>query len=232
MEDGCTSGDAPHDGGRPVGSKGVSERIARMMERRSEYQGSAVEFEIQASRVHWSEVDDAMSDEDDENGESDVEVFRSFQQKWGDFFYDWGDELEVGEKIAEGGQAEIFNAVVTWIDGRKVECVVKVFKEGWALRHLQKQWPLGMLQNQTYSSYHSDNSCVILGATLLKNRRFAFRMLKYSGDLRKLIDIMMQHNGNQGPPFRDAEVGHDSKYEQKYSYVWQRSKEIDPICKF
>ena len=110
----------------------VSSCIARMMEERSKY-ASAVEFEIEASKVHMSEIDNATSDEDDKNGESDVEVFQSLQQKWSPFFfYDWGDELEVGEKIAEGGQAEIFNAVVTWShSGRKNEYVLKVFKEGW-----------------------------------------------------------------------------------------------------
>ena len=199
------AGVASTSGCEPCPSNVVSSRIARMMEGRSEY-ASAVEAEIAASKVHWSEMDDATSDEDDENGESDVEVFRSLQQKWGNFFHDWGDELEVGEKIAEGGQAEIFNALVTGWERMKVECVVKVFKEGYALRHLQKQLPFGMLFSLLSGAYITLNSCYIHGATLLKNGRFAFRMQKYWGDLRKLIDLRMQLNGNHLPPFKDYEV--------------------------
>ena len=197
-------GVASTSGCEPCPSNVVSSRIARMMEERSKY-ARAVEFEIEASKVHWSEMDDATSDEDDENGESDVEVFRSLQQKWGDFFWDFWD-MEVGEKIAEGRQAEIFNAGWRW--GRKDEYVVKVFKEGWALRHLQKQWPLGMLQNRLGggSAYYTSGNCIIRGALLLKNGRFAFYMKKYWGDLRKLIDVRMQLNGNHLPPFRGYEV--------------------------
>ena len=178
-------------------SRGVSVRVEGLMKARSEY-ASAVEYEIEASRGHWSEVAGATSDEDDEKGELDQEVFARLQKTWGRFFIRWGDIIEVGEKIAEGGQAEIFKL------GKYG--VVKVMKEGFRLRDLEKQWPLGMLQNQTIGAYLNGNSCAIYGATLLKNGRFAFWMNKYWGDLRKLIDMRMQLNHNQCPPFTSKDV--------------------------
>ena len=91
-------------------ARGVSVRVEGLMKARSEY-ASAVEYEIEASRGHWSEVAGATSDEDDEKGESGEEVFARLQKTWGGFFKDWGDIIEVGEKIAEGGQSEIFNTL-------------------------------------------------------------------------------------------------------------------------
>ena len=180
-------------------ARGVSVRVEGLMKARSEY-ASAVEYEIEASRGHWSEVAGATSDEDDEKGESGEEVFARLKKTWGWFFGSWGDIIEVGEKIAEGGQAEIFK------EGEFF--VLKVMKEGYRLRDLEKQWPLGMLQNLTRGLYLNDNPCAILGAILLKNGRFAYWMRKYWGDLRKLIDMRMQLNHNQCPPFTNEEVGY------------------------
>ena len=156
-----------------------------------------------ASKVHWSELSDATSDDEKEGKVTDLEFFKSLQKKWGKLFFRDCKTLglEVEGKIAEGGQAEIFNA--SYYDGRdRQRCVMKVFKEGYRLRDLQKQWPLGMLQNR--SDYV--NSCKILGANFLENGRFAFRMERYEGDLRKLIDSRMQQNGNQSPPFTEKEA--------------------------
>jgi hypothetical protein len=192
----------PASTGESSSSKGVSERIERLMQVRSEY-GSDVEFEIDASRDHWSELSVSTSDEDEGNVESDVEVFEGLRRKWGGFFENWGDRLVVGEKIAEGGQAEIFDA--GWLGG---EYVLKVFKEGYLLRDLVQQLPHGMLRNRPYGwSFYAANACLINGATLLNNGRFAFHMRKYWGDLRKLIDFRMQRKGNQSPPFTHPEVG-------------------------
>ena len=197
----------------------VSSRIARMMQSKDEY-GSATEFEIEASKVHWSALNPMTTDEEEGGFETNLETFQSLRERWGDFFKDFGDdELVIGEKIAEGGQAEIFNAGVTWSNDRKEECVVKVFKEGWALRDLEKQWPQGMLRKidsgghegmlgkSDGAGYYSSNSCQIYGGTLLKNGRFAFLMQRYErGDLRKIIDYRMQEFGNQSPPFSDQDV--------------------------
>ena len=87
--------------------------------------------------------------------------------------------------------------------------MVKVMKEGFRLRDLEKQWPLGMLQNQTETgAYITSDCCLIHGALLLKNGRFAFWMRKYWGDVRKLIGMRMQLNCNQCPPFTSKEVGY------------------------
>ncbi|KAG0617301.1 hypothetical protein M758_5G179700 [Ceratodon purpureus] len=179
-------------------SDSVCTRMERLVQRRSEY-GSAVEFEIEASKVHWSEVDD--SSDDDEEKETDLEVYERLKQKWGNFFHDYGDSLVLREKIAEGGQAEIFNAEYAYPDSEYKEMtIVKVFKHGWALRDLEKQWPVGMLDNQSEGGWFWDvNASVIWGATLLKNGRFAFRMMRHWGDLRQLIDIRMQRNNNRLP---------------------------------
>jgi hypothetical protein len=71
--------------------------------------------------------------------------------------------------LPEGGQAEIFNVTWTHYDGSNGEYVLKVFKEGYSLRDLEKQWSCGMLQNQV--GYFTNNSCHIHGATLLQNGR-------------------------------------------------------------
>ena len=60
-------------------ARGVSVRVEGLMKARSEY-ASAVEYEIEASRGHWSEVAGATSDEDDEKGEPDEEVFARLQK--------------------------------------------------------------------------------------------------------------------------------------------------------
>jgi serine/threonine protein kinase len=75
------------------------------------------------------------------------------------------------------------------------------------LRNLEKLWPLGMLQNEEmkkHGLHYLLNTCPIMGAYLLNDGRFAFRMQQCWGDLRKLIDLKMQKNHNQGPPFTSA----------------------------
>lgn len=53
----------------------------------------------------------------------------------------------MSKKIAEGGQAEIFNAEFTH---SRMGYVLKAFKEGYSLRDLENQWlqNLGLLQNR------------------------------------------------------------------------------------
>jgi hypothetical protein len=69
---------------------------------------------------------------------------------------------------------------------------------GYLLRDLQRPWPLALLHKVTPlnddpngSYFHS----VICGR-LLGDGRFAFEMLRLWGDLRKLLDVRMQLNGN------------------------------------
>jgi hypothetical protein len=104
----------------------------------------------EASKSHWSEVDPAMSQIEEKNRDY-FELLRRTKYKSmmsghssriseitrRDFFTEWGDEIVVGEKLDEGGQAEIFAATHT----RHGALVVKVFKGGSVLRDLAKQWP-------------------------------------------------------------------------------------------
>jgi len=99
---------------------------------------------------------------------------------------------KLGRKIAEGGQAEIFE--VMDIDGIvHPETLFKVFKRGSRLSDLKKQWPGGILKLEVL--------CVVQAGTMFDDGRFAFGMIKCWGDLRKLIDQAMQEKNNQGPPF-------------------------------
>ena len=224
-----------------IGDEYCSTRIENMIQARREF-ATDLEFEVEASRVHWSELtpvnveaanevnlqglklesNDGMQlgEVDDEVGEAsgagktaetDMEVFQRLQKKYGGFFQ---LERTLGicwnGKIAEGGQAEIFSIAGT---GRHalMAVVLKVFKEGSLLRDLEKQWPLGMLQSERlkkYGLHYLSNTCPIMGAYLLNDGRFAFRMQQCWGDLRKLIDLKMQENHNQGPPFPSARTAH------------------------
>lgn len=251
-----------------------SPRIQTMMQRRSEF-ASQLEFEIEASKDHWSELESkrtlpqASSHLDEksssktrlqfqiftrfrrtlsrllfcyhcyhscpscgcafscgvftsehnqqsnqlecvelEEGEepdteelSNREIFNTMvKSHYGitNFFSpNLGNKLELGPKIAEGGQAEIYD-VESGIDSIRMDFVVKVFKKGYSLRHLQSQWPLN-------STPLLVNSAIIVAGTVLKDDRFAFVMYKYWGDLRKLIDLkkmdQSHHSNYHSPPF-------------------------------
>lgn len=122
--------------------------------------------------------------------------------------------LVVGQKIAEGGQAEIYEARC---DGISRAFVVKVFKEGYSLRSLYRQWPSGMVARWGCGEAHSLDAyrlCFISnveGAVLLNeerfNHRFAFVMDQAWGDLRKHIDQrMLSRKHKRGPPYSTKET--------------------------
>lgn len=251
-----------------------SPRIQNMMQRRSEF-ASQLEFEIEASKDHWSELeskgavlqaadmDDKVSKtakkqqfqilgrfrrtlgrllfcwqcancgaltcgvltcgvpksdhrqqgnqlecveleeaEESDAEETNREIFESIKKQWGGFFSEkWGDNLELGSKLAEGGQAEIFE-VDGGIDAIRMEFVVKAFKKGFSLRSLQTQWSLGTPEGP----FKFVNSAIIFAGTVLKDDRFAFVMYKYWGDLRKLIDLKMEQRSSHGPPFQEHQA--------------------------
>ena len=122
--------------------------------------------------------------------------------EWGGFFKDI--QVVLGEKINEGAQAEIYDAKVKFVDENWIDYgyyAVKLMKGNRPLQDFQKQWPVGMLCNV---SKDSDKGPLmwIKGGTLI-NDRFAFVMVRQWGDLRKYIDLKMQWNNNQGPPFEN-----------------------------
>jgi hypothetical protein len=76
--------------------------------------------------------------------EKNLQTFRSLQKQWPcGFFREVGDgEMVVGQKIAEGGQAEIFEARFTegFPDAQvHIDYILKVFKQGSSLQALQQQ---------------------------------------------------------------------------------------------
>lgn len=114
----------------------------------------------------------------------------------------------LGDKIAEGGQAVIYEFInlrgvtINGVDmsGGDFDLVLKVFKEGFSLRQLQKQWPPELLDKLRESPIYLPAGCCGVGpAYLLPDGRFAFAMQRCWGDLRKVIDIRLQHNPNQRP---------------------------------
>jgi hypothetical protein len=170
----------------------------------------------------------ACSDEDEAAEIDNREVFKSWQlhPTWGRFFVTFGydsethrriGELEMGEKFAEGGQAELFHAHITWENPKMnerdhemgLEWVLKVFKKGTLLHHLQSQWPHGYFQFFAEVWERSDlgkpqpirfSSEVYFG-TLLRDGRFAFLIAREEKDLRSYIDSVMKlkTNQNSGP---------------------------------
>jgi hypothetical protein len=153
-------------------------------------------------------------------------------------------ELEVGEKFAEGGQAELFHVHVTWANPKfiendfkdGVEFVLKVFKKGTLLRHLQSQWPLGYLEwwakdakqialrQPSPFRFH----CDVLYGTLLKDGRFAFLMVKEQEDLCNVIDRKRNTNigGNHGPFQQDGEDAEVIMYQIALGMNWLHSCNI------
>jgi serine/threonine protein kinase len=219
-------GESSGSGAKFPSSANYSARIQSMLENKNAFR-TALEFDIEYSKDHWTQLDSLLESEDDceYSPEADQEYFEILKQhaQWGEFFDDF-DDLVVGEKIGEGAQAEIYEAQLLH-NGQKsdhYDLVVKVMKKGYALRSLQRQWPLGMLNFARSSCDFRENPVSvsgrtfkgslawIKGGTLLKDERlkgqFAFVMDRWWGDLRKLIDIRMQRNKNQGPPFNNDQI--------------------------
>ncbi|KAG0588648.1 hypothetical protein KC19_2G259200 [Ceratodon purpureus] len=221
-----------------------------------EVRAESVEQRIEQSKSHWSQLTEFDSDfSDEEDVEADnMEVFLALQSHptWCHFFKTFGYDteewkssgsLEIGHKFAEGGQAELFHAKVTWSQSKVnerdrkhgFERVLKVFKKGTRLRHLQSQWPHGMLKFQeeeatnwrsptpkTHLRFYCDVQC----GTMLDDGRFAFLMMKEHVDLRRLIDDKMKLTSttNCGPFSR--EVGEQLMFEIALGMSWLHNRDI------
>jgi serine/threonine protein kinase len=182
---------------------------------------------------HWSQLADTnlMSLENyDAIDAENREVFQELQShpQWGRFFRTFGyrlrvqgrgsaGELVVGEKFAEGGQAELFHAHVTWWNPESneedqeqgFEWVLKVFKKGTVLRHLQSQWLEGYLKLWAKMPEYGDpdfhfsiiHHCEINSGILLEDGRFSFLLRRQHEDLRSFIDRKMLNIGQDCGPF-------------------------------
>ncbi|KAG0603320.1 hypothetical protein M758_10G084400 [Ceratodon purpureus] len=195
-----------------------------------------------------------MAEEEGEAEKSNKQEFLELQRHptWGHFFMTfYGDDdnlydnggLVVGEKFAEGGQAELFHAKVTWWhpkgneeDEREgVEYVVKVFKKGTFLRDLKSQLPHGLLQFHVeyMEDYESPTPkvmpryfCHVHRGILLKNGQFAFLMQKEDFDLRSLIERNMElRSGGDCGPF-SREDGEVMMYDIALGVDWLHNRDI------
>ncbi|KAG0588636.1 hypothetical protein KC19_2G257900 [Ceratodon purpureus] len=220
-----------------------------------EVPAESVKQQIQQSMSHWSQLTEFDSACIDEDVEADnMKVFLALQSdpSTRDFFRTFGYDtevwksdgsLEIGHKFAEGGQAELFHAKVTWWDSEDNEWdrehgrewVLKVFKKGTRLRHLQSQWPHGMLkfQEEEYANWRSPTPktiprffCEVFRGTMLEDGRFAFLMKKEHLDLRRLIDDKMKLLSiNNCGPF-SKKVAEEMMFEVALGMSWLHSRDI------
>ncbi|KAG0627583.1 hypothetical protein M758_2G212800 [Ceratodon purpureus] len=228
-----------------------------------EVSSESVEQQIEQSKSHWSlltEFDSDSSDEEDVEVDN-MQVFLALQSdpSTRDFFHTFGYDtevgkssgsLEIGHKFAEGGQAELFHAKVTWSLAKLTwsvskdneydreygrEWVLKVFKKGTRLRHLQSQWPHGLLkfQEEEYANWRSPTPkthprfyCEVQCGILLEDGRFAFLMAKEHLDLRRFIDDKMKSisTSNCGP--FSKEVVEELIFEIALGMSWLHSRDI------
>ena len=195
-------------------------RLKKLLKRKSyaaeripaaEERSRTTHAEIERSKVHWSDLDPASADT--RTSRANWEAFEILKEnpEWGTFFSYYDDpevELELGEKIAEGGQAEIFLATERRRNKQEggssssVVGVAKVFKVGFSLQVLQSQWPLGMLRDlgRGGSGFLAGGILWVRHGTMLNDGRFAFILERMWGDLRRVVDHKMQKSSG-GPPF-------------------------------
>ncbi|KAG0575543.1 hypothetical protein KC19_5G011400 [Ceratodon purpureus] len=209
-----------------------SARIQSMIEHRAKCSDD-VEYEIASSKVHWSTVEHpagrtserrsavqeggGSSESDGEEvideRELDEDILKANREAikeqrqhraWGRCFQEERDSLfERGEKIAEGGEAKIYAGIRMdrargwW--GRDV--VFKVFPRGYYLRDLVKLWP-----EPAFVPYDKRDRTIQHVMLLPNDGRIAMVMRRAWGDLRTLIHLKKQANGNRSPPFNIDDV--------------------------
>ena len=161
--------------------------------------GSKLEFEIEASRSVWSSSGTTRTKLDD---------LLEANPRWADFFPCGDFKLEIGKKIAEGTQAQSFEGFGTRGEGTKAErqtYVLKVFKKGFYLKDLEKQWLWGLNFGRQWplGILHDDFPavCPALGVNVLKDDKLGIVYPRLWGDLRTLIDQRMMTNMNKISPF-------------------------------
>lgn len=177
--------------------------------------------ETETTKDHWTVMDPTCEAEAERITEENRKYFDEVlvsHPKWGAFFTKFGD-LEVGAKIGEGGQAEIFKAKSPSFEfkGRYRELVAKVFREGVSLQDLERQWPPQMLSTiARRDGGFFDPFYNIFGGTFIRDgefkNRFAFVMQRYEGDLRTHIDkqiLELLLKKSHGPPFNCINVVYD-----------------------
>ncbi|KAG0557509.1 hypothetical protein KC19_11G136300 [Ceratodon purpureus] len=180
---------------------------------------------IEKSREQgWSELKDGCHDNAvGSSHDQDTQVIWSELKRWYPrTFQDMGERVELGQLIAEGGQAHIYEAKLQGVihewekQYNYKKCVAKVYKmQGFSLADLQRQWPLrtkdialgrGIASGEIIFNESLGNCNGVHFGTFLKDGRFAFLMVRRWGDLRTLIDLSLSHNNSQRPPFSHSQV--------------------------
>jgi hypothetical protein len=139
---------------------------------------------------------------------ANYQVFETLRNLYSPFFGDYNHNLVLRERISGGAQGEIRAATWRCDDGCEYDAVVKIFNGQYPLQNLSPRMLTRMAELE-FDSYGFHNLCLIFRATLLRDGRFAMVMRRYSGNLRKLINLKMQGRvRNEGPPF----LNHEAKY--------------------
>jgi serine/threonine protein kinase len=168
--------------------------------------------ELETARDHWTVVDRGSEEEEERVAQENCKYFDEVLVKhpeWGAFFSGFED-LQVGAKIGEGGQAEIFEATSqAFRNIYERELVAKVWKKGVSLKDLERQWPPQMLSKVVLGKDGGWPFKNILGGAFIRDgelkNRFAFVMQRWWGDLRTCIDdhmLELLRSNRHGPPFR------------------------------
>ncbi|KAG0603686.1 hypothetical protein M758_10G113200 [Ceratodon purpureus] len=176
-----------------------------------------IQASIETSKVQgWSELKQRSDDGAAPSGHAQENrvIWEQLKKQYPGSFRDFDEDgiLKLGRRIAEGGQAHIYEATTHYLKGDlpDYDCVVKVFKlEGFSLADLQRQWPLATKKplNKRFNKGGVvfgeilGFCCLIFNGTFLEDGRLAFVMKRYWGDLRTLINLKMKESNYQGPPF-------------------------------
>lgn len=159
------------------------------------------EREIAESSFYWSELSSSRMDTDwvvcnpEKSNREIIEELRKLPKyqvwlnsEWEALEVDSSSDLALGRKLAEGGQAEIFEVENRRTQRTDPRYVLKVFKHGHSVRDLQSEWPHGMLECGFLMKL------VVRAGMVLEDDRYACLLLRCHIDLRKLIDIACQEN--------------------------------------
>ncbi|KAG0554242.1 hypothetical protein KC19_12G076000 [Ceratodon purpureus] len=185
--------------------------------------------EYDTAKDHWTALDPESEAEAEMIAEENRKYFDEVLAKhpeWGGFFTRI-EHLELGEKIGEGAQAEIFAASSTV--GMGTELVAKVWKEGVSLKQLERQWPPLLMKKLSQQSEEWPFKNIYGGVFLREGKfknRFAFVMERYEYDLRTYIDrqmLEMLEKKSHGPPFKDI---HDV-----YEVLWTVAYDLAQLHK-
>lgn len=159
-------------------SEYYSARTQSMSDQQSHF-SSDLEFRTAFSSVHWTEVSEPAQQES-----RPEEMLAKIKEMCKTWKLSLVNGISLGCKIGAGGQADIYEAL---FQNRSCHLIAKVFKKINALQH---QCPPQVFQFEGDCKY----IVRVLAGAVVDEVGFAFLMLKYPADLRKVIDDSMIRN--------------------------------------